>query len=229
MKKKTFFSLVTVVVLVILLAISFYFNITNYFPTSRCSKVETHSVLLETSFLTSLVNDVAVHATVDATVETAVETAVETVMSHLSILETSYQMFERSFDEMILQSSGINLLYCRDFNMPIVHTVNQENWKLINEAVLINFSDQKNLHKIELQSLSVYWEITSFSYLYTDLSFCNSDEPPSDNWIELLPDENGNYQLPLNPQKTENGYAYTAIKYTAARQNYYGLISIGPN
>lgn len=143
------------------------------------------------------------------------------------LLSQQSELYKQCAWEMIWQIWGLNLLYCKELELPVFRTVADCDWNLIQDVSLNNFTTQ-TLDSISFSPCTSYNKITSFSYLLTDNEdLAWSENPPTSGWFEILPDTEGNYQFPLTKADGSH-YRYVLIKYSFSDEDtYYGLLTTG--
>lgn len=135
------------------------------------------------------------------------------------------EMLEQCFDELLNQSLQVNLLYCQEMDdYPIIRTVTEDNWNLIYDAAIINFT-HRQLSTIKI-SPCFYAKFKYFYYLPTsNHEIDKAATPPKKGWKEISPNVDGDYTIPLTEAgKAEDGCYYTIIKYAIGNEFYYGII-----
>lgn len=141
-----------------------------------------------------------------------------------SDFDASQKLYEQCYAEIIWQNSQMNLLYCPEFEYPIIRAVAENNWNLIEDAFIFNTSSKKDLDIIEVSPCAS--GIKEFSYLPADDMTSESKNPPESGWISVSPNEQGNYLLPLKEGKEIAGSYYTVFKYVIYDYTYYGMIAL---
>ena len=143
----------------------------------------------------------------------------------LSSLFRNYNLYRQCYLEMSWQIYGVNLLYCEDFEFPVIRAVSEDNWNLLQDADLVNFSTQE-VEEITVSLCSSNVAISNFYYLPTNDKLSLAQNPPKSGWIEVSSDA-GEYTIPLMEAEKHGSERYTAIKYTIGDDTYYGIIATG--
>lgn len=135
------------------------------------------------------------------------------------------ETYQQCFNEMGLQSWGLNLFYCEDLDTPVFRTVSDKNWNLLNDAGILNFTS-KTSGSLELVPclLSEDSRITDFCYLLAGTNVTLAETPPADDadWIKISTNSNGNYSLPLG----ESSESSIVIKYSVNSEIFYGILNV---
>lgn len=122
-------------------------------------------------------------------------------------------VYRQCFDELIFQSWGFNLLYCKELENPVVRTVVAKNWNLLEEAGILNFTSSNN----EWITFSPCNEgVTNFCHL---LSEDLPTEEPTGVWVPIPP-SNGVYTF-----RWADVEKRLIIKYQVNDQTFYGVIN----
>lgn len=152
------------------------------------------------------------------------------ITSNSSPVADNLSMYEQCYYELWGQFFQKNLMYCQQLELPIIRAVSEDNWNLINDVYIINFTN-RSLKNAELSISLLYDEMSAFYYMPTDSQFITKENPPKEDWIELQPNESGNYVIPMSKIPADNeGFKYIAIKYTIEElQNYYGMLVETPD
>lgn len=141
-----------------------------------------------------------------------------------SDFDASQKLYEQCYAEIIWQNSQMNLLYCAELEHPVIRAVAENNWNLIEDAFIFNISSKEDLDIIEISPCAS--GIKEFSYLPADDMTSESKNPPELGWIPVLPNEQGNYLLPLKGGEEIAGNYYTIFKYVIYDYTYYGMICL---
>ncbi len=150
--------------------------------------------------------------------------AMATPSKELSDFDVNQRLYEQCYAEIVWQSNQDNLLYCLDLEQPVIRAVAENNWNLIEDASIFNTSSQADLTIIEVSPCTS--GIKEFSYLPADDITSESEIPPESNWIQISPNESGNYLLPLKEGEEITGNYYTVFKYVIHNDTYYGMFCL---
>ena len=122
--------------------------------------------------------------------------------------------YRQCYDEMALQAWGLNFLYCKDLETPVIRTVSSKNWDLINNAGILTFTTSET----DYLKISPCCEgLHSFAYLLADDYI--TEFPPKDGWISV-PSSDGTYRVPFD--KVEKSLI---LKYKVKNEILYGVIN----